>query len=593
VNHRFSPRANRAAEIGWLEWSPDAFERAKATDRPILLGISAVWCHWCHVMDETTYSDPRVIDLIREHYVPVRVDNDRRPDVNTRYNMGGWPTTAFLAPTGEILMGATYVPPDEFAQMLQQVAEAWKQERAELQRRLSERRPAMKAPQGTRGDNLHPDTVDAIARTIVAGYDETYGGFGSAPKFPQTDALNFLLLLYRRERAEGKTAERLYEILARTALAMARGGMYDRVEGGFFRYSTTRDWSVPHFEKMAEDHAGLVRFYADLYRASGNEQFRETLRSALGWLRGVLRNPGSALFGGSQDADERYFSLELDERRKIDAPYVDRTVYTNWNADLAAALTAASLALDDDTLLADARATLEGLFAQMLDPRSQLAFHFKPPDGAPEHGPLLTDQAALVAAALDVHAATGEAAFLERARAIAEAAIECLRDESGAFADSGAGDLLGNLATPHHPLDDNAKMADSLLRLAAVLAEERYARIGREILLALDADWRQAGPFAAPYGEAMLRALGDPLTVAIVGDVRASEVLRDAALRLPNPLAVVYTLPADEKTLAARGYLAGNEPLAYICEGTRCAAPARDAATLQESYDALRQLPVR
>ncbi|MGH7684622.1 MAG: thioredoxin domain-containing protein, partial [Vulcanimicrobiaceae bacterium] len=335
MSHRFSPRPNRAGEIGWLEWDREAFERAKSSNRPILLGISAVWCHWCHVMDETTYSDPRVISLIREHFVPIRVDNDKRPDVNTRYNMGGWPTTVFLAPTGEILTGATYVPPDDFAEMLQQVADAWKEQRGELERRLEERRATAKAPQRTRAESLDTSAIDAIVRTIVEGYDETYGGFGEAPKFPQTEALNFLLTLYRRDRAEGKADERMYEILARTALAMARGGMYDHVEGGFFRYSTTRDWSVPHFEKMAEDHAGLLRFYADLYRVSGNEQFGQTLRSALRWLRSVLRNPGSALFGGSQDADEHYFSLELDERRKNEAPYVDRTVYTNWNADLA------------------------------------------------------------------------------------------------------------------------------------------------------------------------------------------------------------------------------------------------------------------
>src|SRR5579872_7495850 len=120
MSQRFSPRPNRAAEIGWMEWGPEAFRLARETDRPILLGISAVWCHWCHVMDETTYSDQRVIDLIRERYVPVRVDNDVRPDINARYNMGGWPTTAFLTPDGSIIAGATYMPP---AQMLRALGE--------------------------------------------------------------------------------------------------------------------------------------------------------------------------------------------------------------------------------------------------------------------------------------------------------------------------------------------------------------------------------------------------------------------------------------------------------------------------------------
>ena len=579
--------------IDWMEWGPEAFERARQTNRPILLGISAVWCHWCHVMDRTTYSDPHVIQLIRERFVPVRVDNDRRPDINVRYNMGGWPTTAFLSPGGEILTGATYVPPDDFARMLVQVSDVWNGEREDIERRILERR-ASRAPQRSASTaELDPTAIEHIARTIVADYDEVHGGFGTEPKFPQTEALNFLLLLYRRDRAEGKTDERIYEILARTALAMGRGGMYDPVEGGFFRYSTTRDWSIPHFEKMAEDHAGLLRFYSDLYRVSGNEQFAQTVRSALRWLRGVLRNPHSSFFGGSQDADEEYYALPLEERRARQAPFVDRTVYANWNAELATALIAASVALGDDTLLDDARATVLSLCETMLDESTQLVRHFMPLGGAPQHGPLLADQVALIEALLDLHAASGEGAFLERARRICDATIAQLSSQGGGFIDARDDAQLGNLAFEHRPLEENAKLADLLFRLAAIVREERYALLARETLRSLDGLWQRAGSFAAPYGAALLRVGGEPLTIAIVGERAASASLREAALRLPNPLAIVFTVSPDPDTLASRGYLEAGEPLAYICAGTRCAAPAHDATTLQESYDALRQLPVR
>src|SRR5579863_3852894 len=387
MSHRFSPRANRAAEIGWLDWGNEAFERAASTNRPILLGISAVWCHWCHVMDETTYSDQRVIEVIRERYVPIRVDNDQRPDINARYNMGGWPTTAFLSPKGDILTGGTYIAPDDMVDALEHVAQLWVNDRADLEARMN----AQKHTHAHSPGKIDSDAPAAIVSAIVGGYDEEFAGFGTAPKFPQGDALLYLLLLYRRDRVAGKADERLYDILARTALAMARGGMYDHVEGGFFRYSTTRDWSIPHFEKMAEDHADLLRFYADLYRVSANPQFAQTLRSALRWLRSVLRNPDSALFGGSQDADEEYFSLALESRQKRTAPYVDRTVYTNWNADLASALIAASIALDDDTLVDEARATVDALCSEMMAPGG-LAMHFRTPGGAPQMSGLLTDQ---------------------------------------------------------------------------------------------------------------------------------------------------------------------------------------------------------
>jgi uncharacterized protein YyaL (SSP411 family) len=591
MGQRFSPRPNRAAEIGWMEWGPEAFALAKETDRPILLGISAVWCHWCHVMDETTYSDSRVIELIRDGYVPIRVDNDRRPDVNARYNMGGWPTTVFLTPDGDILTGATYVPPDDFAQLLERVSSFWREDRTEIERRLRERRETRRSPAASER-SLDEEAPAKIAAAIVANYDDTYGGFGSEPKFPQPEVLQFLLLLYRRDRAEGKADERIYEILARTALAMARGGMYDHVEGGFFRYSTTRDWSVPHFEKMAEDHAGLIRFYADLYQVSGNEQFAQTLRSSLRWLRGVLRNPNSPLFGGSQDADEEYFASALDERRAREAPFVDRTVYTNWNAALCSALVAASTALDDETLLRDAQAAVEALCGQMLR-RDGLALHFKAVGGAPQEGPLLTDQVALVCALLDLHAATGVGRFFEDARRLADAAIAFFRREDGAFVDSADEQAFGNLRIPYRPLDENAEMADVLLRIGAILGDERYLHVARRILVALGEAWHGVGSFAAAYGSALLRALEEPLVITIVGTEDANSELRDAALRLPDPLAVVHTLASNDPLIETRGYLASEVPLAYACAGKRCAAPAADATSLQTAYESLRQLPVR
>src|SRR5579875_2547188 len=249
----FSPRPNRAHEIAWRPWEAATFAQAQAEDKPILLAISAVWCHWCHVMDETSYSDPEVIETINERFIPIRVDNDRRPDVNARYNMGGWPTTAILTPEGDPITGGTYIPPSQLKRTLDQVAELYKTHKAEIAERIKQLEPKAAPPPGSVGD-LHPNMVARVVEEIADGFDPEYGGFGYEPKFPQTDALELLLLEYRRSRALGSPDERLYNMLAKTALGMARGGMYDHVEGGFFRYSTTRDWSVPHFEKMAEAH---------------------------------------------------------------------------------------------------------------------------------------------------------------------------------------------------------------------------------------------------------------------------------------------------------------------------------------------------
>src|SRR5882762_5618268 len=321
----FSPRPNRAAEINWHPWSASAFEEARQSGRPILLSISAVWCHWCHVMDETTYSHAGVIDLINRDYVPIRVDNDVRPDINQRYNMGGWPTTAFLTSSGDILTGATYLPPDQMADALSRIASYYRTSQPEIANRALEARKRAASGVARSAGSLDDSIVDAILEAVTHAYDSEYGGFVNAPKFPQTDAI--LLLL---EQSQVRSDPTLRQMALHTLERMAGGGTYDHVEGGFFRYSTTQDWSVPHFEKMLEDHAGLVNGLSLAGMTS-------VLETATGYLDRVLRSNDSGLYAGSQDADERYYALDAGGRAGEQAPYVDRRVYSAWNAALAVA----------------------------------------------------------------------------------------------------------------------------------------------------------------------------------------------------------------------------------------------------------------
>ena len=231
----FSPRPNRAHEIAWRPWGEDAFREATQQDKPVLLAISAVWCHWCHVMDETSYTDDEVIRAVNESFIPIRVDNDQRPDVNRRYNMGGWPTTAFLTPDGEILNGATYIPPESMRHYLREVADIWRTKRDELGPRLRELKQHEAHAHDQQAGELDREIVSSVGALIRGQYDPEFGGFGREPKFPQAKLLRFLLDEHRRTGADD--AARMLET---TLGAMARGGMYDVVEGGFFRYSTTR-----------------------------------------------------------------------------------------------------------------------------------------------------------------------------------------------------------------------------------------------------------------------------------------------------------------------------------------------------------------
>ncbi|MBV9333445.1 MAG: thioredoxin domain-containing protein [Candidatus Eremiobacteraeota bacterium] len=575
---RFSPRPNRAAEIGWMPWSSQAFERARSEDKPILLSISAVWCHWCHVMDETSYSDPGVIEAINKQFVPIRVDNDRRPDVNARYNMGGWPTTAFLAPDGTTLTGATYLPPQQMRRAVDEIARFYAERKDEIAERAIELQARELEPTADTGSELNDAPIAELIDQLERAYDEEYGGFGDAPKFPQPEIHEFLMMEWR---LTGNA--RLHEMVARTILSMARGGTYDHVEGGFFRYSTTRDWSVPHFEKMAEDHAGLLRVLAALVTNAPTEDFRQTLVSAMDFVRRVLRDSKTGYYAGSQDADEAYYELPLEERRQRDAPYVDRTSYTNWTCALAGAQCLVARALDDDAVLSEALQTLDNVAAQLVG-QDGLLYHVLAPGAAPQVRGLLTDHVAYLRALLDAHEVSGESRFLERARVVAEATLENFQAVAGGFYDRLSGDdAFGRLALPDRPLSDNGLFADTLLRLAALTDEPRYREAAKSIVRLYADSARSAGPFAATYVRALRRYLTPELTVRIVGEPGATDEFREAAQRLPSPLISIRTMSFDEA--AALGM--PRERAAYVCVTGTCGAPVREPAQLRAAYDAL------
>lgn len=566
----FSPRPNRASEIAWMPWGEAAFERAAREDKPLLLGISAVWCHWCHVMDETTYSDETVIEKINAAYVPVRVDNDERPDVNARYNMGGWPTTAFLSPDGTTLTGATYLAPAQMRQALDDIARFYHERKDEIRERSEELKAQRIAPQSAAPDALSPAMIEQVSGVIADSYDPEFGGFGDAPKFPQPELLDFLLSEWR---VRGEHA--LYDMVARTMLEMSRGGMYDHVEGGFFRYSTTRDWSIPHFEKMTEDHAGLLRVLATLQLAAPTDSSRETLRSALAYVRTVLRDPATGLFRGSQDADESYFELPLDQRRAREAPFVDPRSYTNWSASMAGAFAWAAIATDDDGLARESLITLDYLHERMRD-RDGLLYHVLAPGEPPRVRGLLTDQSAYLRALLDAHEATGELRLLERARDHVDRVIEAFEADDGGFYDRTQTEAtIGRLELRDRPIIDNGIMAENLLRLEVMTGDARYRERAERIFLLYANSFERAGSFAATYARALRRYFTAPVSVRVTGGRDATSDMREAARRLPAPFVTVYAEAGD------------GSPLAYVCAGTACAAPVGSAADLRAAYESV------
>ncbi|MDQ6767589.1 MAG: DUF255 domain-containing protein, partial [Candidatus Eremiobacteraeota bacterium] len=415
----FSPRHNRANEIRWQAWGEATFARAKEQGKPVLLAISGVWCHWCHVMDETTYSDQAVIDQINDRFVPVRVDTDQRPDINARYNMGGWPTTALLTPEGEVLYGGTYIPPDAMRQVLKQIDDFYSQadNRLSIAKRVSEMKTVRAARTRTPGGgDLDPHTAANVAALLSSAFDDEYGGFGTDQKFPHVSALHFLLDDYARHQDD-----RAKTIVKKTLHGMAGGGMYDHVQGGFFRYSTTRDFSIPHFEKMLEDLGGLLHACARAGASFDDATLRSVAIDVQRYLDDHLWNGELGGYGGSQDADEEYYSLDAAARATLTEPYVDTTLYTSWNAQAARAQLLSAPLLEPSGVDVAAwtergLAVLDTLWTKLLVDGMMCRYF----DGAPHIRGLLADQVWSSWAALAALEVTGEACWLERCGSLIE-----------------------------------------------------------------------------------------------------------------------------------------------------------------------------
>jgi len=591
----FSPRPNRAHEVHWRQWGDEAFAEAKAQDKPILLSLSAVWCHWCHVMDETSYSEPGVISYVNQHFVPVRVDNDQRPDINARYNLGGWPTTAFLTPDGELMTGGTYIPPEAMLEHLPKIVTQYKTNREEIARKVDELRQhrAEATAAGQRGD-LSAAIFDNVVRAVVQSYDPVFGGFGEAPKFPHADSIDLLLYAHRRNGDPD-----LLHMARKTLELMAAGGVFDHEWGGFFRYATQRDWSEPHYEKMLEDNAGLLRNLLALHRTSGDQAHAAPATAVIEYLDARLRDPERGFFFGSQDADEEFYKLPAAEREKLPEPYIDRTCYTSWNAMAASVYLEASWTLERPELAQAALAALDFAWRECRQAESGAMFRYH--DGAPHVPGLLGDQAHTARALLDAHEVTGDSAHLDRAETLARLLLDRFADRRGDGPPAGffdvwdGGDSLGRLAERQKSIQDNAVCAEVFIRLHHLTRDEEYRRVAQATLEAFAPSYHALGYFAAGYARQVDLLLEPPAAVNIVGGAESARALHRAALSLDVPFRIVQLLDPerDAARLEALFLPPKPAPAAYVCLGTMCSSPVTKPDALADAVRQMRTAGIR
>ena len=329
--------------IQWHEWGPEAFAAAQRDNKPMLLDIGAVWCHWCHVMDRESYDDPEIAAIVNQHFIAVKVDRDERPDIDSRYQaavqavsgQGGWPLTAFLTPDGKPFYGGTYFPPTDgygrpsFRRVLLSIANAYAEKHGDVvdQAKMVESTIAQSESFAGKDGRVSASIITAIQAAAMRMFDPHNGGFGQAPKFSHPSALDLLIERYARGASASGVNEGVHSSLNNLILTtlehMANGGVYDQLAGGFHRYSVDERWVMPHFEKMCYDNSELLKNYVHGYQATGEEFFADVARDIIRWMDEWLSDRERGGFYGSQDADINrdddgdYFTWTLDEARAV------------------------------------------------------------------------------------------------------------------------------------------------------------------------------------------------------------------------------------------------------------------------------------
>jgi uncharacterized protein YyaL (SSP411 family) len=607
--------------VDWYQWGEEALERARSEDRPILLSIGYAACHWCHVMEHESFEDAETAARMNDLFVNVKVDREERPDLDALYmdavvgltGHGGWPMTVFLTPEGEPFYGGTYYPPEprhglpSFRQVLEAVAQAYRERRSDVQRSAAELTDALKrnAESQPSGEPLTESLSAEAVRALRRSFDPEWGGFGGAPKFPPHSVLELLL-----RRGE-------LDLVTKTLDCMAAGGMYDLVGGGFHRYSVDERWAVPHFEKMLYDNALLASAYLHAHVVTGEERYREIVEETLGYVLRELGLPEGG-FASSQDADtegvegltftwteeegvpaellhpfehgrsvvrgplgpelrERLFEI----RGKRPQPPRDDKAIAAWNGLLLAALAEAARRLEREDWLQAAR-QLAGFLLGPLSDRGRLHRSFR--GGRASGTGFLEDYGCVANGLYELHVATGEVRWLEECRRLTLLAVELFADDErgGFFTTPSDGEQL---LLRRKDLDDNptpsgnSMLAYVLLRLARIYGDDELERRAVSVFRLV---YRMLGRAPSAFGWTLCALdlhLSPSREIAVVGPPDA-DVVR-AALASYDPNAVVAFGPAEGVPLLESKSYVDGKPAVYVCERFVCRAPVTDAAELQ------------
>ncbi len=487
--HRFSPNTNLAHLIPWFESETDALHAARAQDKPIMLFLSAFWCRYCQRMDEGALSDRENLALLNAYFISLRAENAKRPDIDARYNLNGWPTIAFFTPGGELLAAANFLPADDFKELLLNVYLAYQQKSAaeRVARTDAEAEPAKVSGAARTYQSMLAEITDSI----MALADRQHGGYGSGQKFIQADANEFLLARYEQTKEPA-----FLDHVRLTLDRMRAGSIHDTAEGGYFRTTTGADWSQPHREKLLAEQAGLLANCLRVHRLTGLFEYAEMAEEIVGYLDGKLFDVATGAFFGCEDflryegakpaGTGEFFSI------------IDDCLYSDANALTVCAYLDAAAQLKRDDCKARALGILEFIWERCRSAESGIYHYY---DGAPHVAGLLNDQAQVGTALVRAYLASGDGHYLERAKTLADFIMTRLRNSVGGYFDIIS--ASEHLKFPLTLIEQNGAAASFFLTLHRIISDESYGNAAKWAFLPFTAPLADQGVQAAAFGAAM------------------------------------------------------------------------------------------
>ncbi len=549
-------------KVKWREWNEETFREAEKKGKLVLLNLSASWCLWCRIMDETSYSDPDIVESINTRFVPVRVDIDRRPDIAERYNFGGSPTTAFLTPEGEVVTGGTYIPPEKLKTMIRQVIDFYEKNKDKINEKVLALGRIRAEAETASAVLLEPSEsiVQDIINMLVDDFDSTYGGFGSQPKLPMCDAVELALAQYQLTKDDV-----LLYIATKTLDEMRTRNIHDKVEGGFFRYSVTEDWSTLHYEKMLNGNAQLLRNYLHAYQVTGRMEYAETATGIIRYVDSTLSRENGGFYG-SQASDEQYYKLSGEERAEASPPPVDKTVYTNWNSLMVSAYLDAYATLGLEDCRNHAVKTLDFLAEKLYRKGIGLYHYF---DGKPRVTGLLSDHLFFTRALIDAYQTLGGGAYLELALEVADLMVDSFVDmkNGGVFDILPGADAVGLLKNRRKTITQNGLAAGTFNTLHNLTGNDVYHAVAEVTLSFFTKTYQSYGLHAAAYAMALDRFLNPPVRIVTVGSKSDEKTrkLHTKALSIFEPRRVAELLDTEEdvEKIQMYGLPKATEPAVY------------------------------